>query len=374
MPHFKIKKEHEYIKIHELKDHACTVPFKHIEIHTSGSISACCHTWLPVWVGNLLTESVDEVINNGIRKEVQSLMRQGDFRLCNDHCPQLSTFLNGGTDYWDIVKLDELDPKLNWTAMHVGFSYDLSCNLQCPSCRDGLIMWDPYDKEDINGQRVRQIHEKVKELVSVLATQHSTVSLNITGSGDAFASPIYWEYLVELAEKGIPDNVVINLKTNGIMMTEENWLKIKPIWKNINYIEVSVDAATEEAYKIVRKNGNFKRLKNNLDTLDRLVVEGSFPNLYKWQSNIIIQRDNFRDLKPFMEWQLSYESKPVIWTNLLAQWGHISDERFKGMAVWQDGHVNREELIEILKDPIFKNPQIKLGNMSSLVTSPQSDE
>lgn len=153
------------------------------------------------------------------------------------------------------------------------------------------------------------------------------------------------------------------------MMTEENWLKIKPIWKHITYIEVSVDAATEEAYKIVRKNGNFKRLKNNLDTLDRMVLEGCFPKLYAWQSNIIVQRDNFRDLKPFVEWQLSYKSKPIIWTNLLAQWWHIPDERFKGMAVWQEGHINRGELIEILKDPIFKDSQIKLGNMSSLVYS-----
>lgn len=368
MPHFIVRKESDYVNADKLKNYACSVPFKHIEIHSSGAVSACCHTWLPVWVGNLLDESAQEVIDNQMRRDVQDMMRCGDFRLCNDQCPQLSEFLNGNDNYWDIVPIEKLNKKLDETPMHVGFSYDLSCNLQCPSCRDGLIMWDPYDPEDVNGQRVRQIHEKVKELVNILVTQHKQVSLNITGSGDAFASPIYWEYLVELAEKGFPDNIIINLKTNGIMMTEENWNKIKPLWKHINYIEVSVDAATEEAYKIVRKNGNFKRLKNNLDVLDRMVNEKCFPNLYKWQSNIIVQRDNYKDLKPFMEWQLSYKSKPVIWTNLLAQWGHIPDERFKGMAVWQDGHVNREELIEILKDPIFKNPQIKLGNMSSLVS------
>jgi hypothetical protein len=37
------------------------------------------------------------------------------------------------------------------------------------------------------------------------------------------------------------------------------------------------------------------------------------------------------------------------------------------MAVWQEGHVNRDELVEILKDPVFKNNQIKLGNMTSLL-------
>lgn len=368
MANFIIKPESLYTNAKNLSKHACAVPFKHIEIHTSGAVSACCHTWLPMWVGNLLEDSVDDVINNTIRKQIQDEMRQGNFACCNDQCPQLSSFLNGNYDYWDIVKKEDLNKKLKETPMHIGFSYDVSCNLQCPSCRDGLIMWDPNNPEDADGQRVRKIHDKVKELVSVVATQHETVSLNITGSGDAFASPIYWEYLVELAEKGVPKNVVINLKTNGIMMTEEYWLKIKPLWKHINYIEVSVDAATEESYKIVRKNGNFKRLKNNLDTLDRMILDKCFPNLYKWQSNIIVQRDNYKDLKAFVEWQLSFKSEPRIWTNLLAQWGHISDERFKGMAVWQEGHVNRDELIEILKDPIFKHPQIKLGNMSSLVS------
>lgn len=57
----------------------------------------------------------------------------------------------------------------------------------------------------------------------------------------------------------------------------------------------------------------------------------------------------------------------IPWTNLIAQWHHMSDEEFKDMAIWQDENPMQAELIEILKDPIFKNPKIKLGNMSSLV-------
>lgn len=368
MANFKLKPESEYVNSDKLKNFACATPFLHYEVHTSGAVSACCHTWLPAWVGNALYNTTDEIINDGIRQELQAQMRQGKFTGCNDMCPQLNSFLSGGKDYWDIVPIEKLDEKIKSSEIHIGFSYDISCNLQCPSCRDELIMWDPKDPTDSYGLRVNQVHERVKELVSTLMQTNSRVSLNITGSGDAFASPTFWGYLVELSESGLPDNVVINLKTNGIMMTEENLVKIKPLWKHFNYIEVSVDAATEERYKIVRKNGNFKRLKNNLDTLDNLIYTGQFPNLGGWQTNIIVQRDNYKDLKQFIEWQLSYKSKPKIWTNLLAQWGHISDERFKGMAVWQDGHIDKGELMDILKDPIFKHPRIKLGNMSSLIT------
>ena len=63
MPKFIIKSESQYPNAKNLCNYACSVPFKHIEIHTSGAVSACCHTWLPKWVGNLLTDSPQEVIS-----------------------------------------------------------------------------------------------------------------------------------------------------------------------------------------------------------------------------------------------------------------------------------------------------------------------
>lgn len=352
----------------DLKKYACIVPFKHIEIHSQGHVSACCHTWLPTWVGNFLTDSVDDVINNLGRKRIQDDMSIGEFNHCNDQCPQLNTFLNGGKNYWDIIPIQDLNKTLKHATMNVGFSYDLSCNLQCPSCRTRLIVWRPDDPTDVDGQRINTIHTKVKELVQFLLTQHELVNLNITGSGDAFASPLYWNYLVELASQPVPDNLRITLKTNGVMMTEENWKDIEPLWPIISYVEVSVDAASEDVYKVVRKNGNFKKLQKNLEVFDRMVADGCFPNLTNWQTNFIVQRDNYFELKEFVNWQLQFKSKPLIWTNLIAQWYHMDSSTFNKMAIWQEGHVNRSEFLVILKDPIFKNPQIKLGNLSSFVS------
>lgn len=368
MPEYKIHPKSFYLDADSrLSKMACTVPFKHIEIHTSGQVSACCHTWLPKWVGNVLTETSQEIINNVTRLEIQEGMREGNFTYCNDQCPQLSSFLTGDNEYWDIVNKNNLDERLRKTAMHVGFSYDPSCNLQCPSCRDNLIYYDPFNPDDSRGRHIKQIHEKVKDLIDILLTLHPTVSLNITGSGDAFASPLYWDYLLELAKKPVANNLRLTLKTNGVLMTEQNLQEIRSLWPHITYIEVSVDAYNEDTYKIVRKNGNFKKLKKNLTFLDTMIHEKNFPNLHGWQTNFIVQKDNYKELKEFVDWQLQYKSKPKIWTNLLAQWYHMSDEKFKTMAVWHEEHVNRDELIEILKDPIFKNPQLKLGNMGSLV-------
>jgi pyruvate-formate lyase-activating enzyme len=368
MPEFKINPKSFYENPDEkLEKKACIVPFKHIEIHAGGQISACCHTWLPQWVGNILLDSTEDVIKNANRVLIQENMKQGRFDNCNDQCPQLNSLLSGEKNYWDIVPIKKLNEKLEKATMNVGFSYDLSCNLQCPSCRNEMIYWDPFDPDDHRGRHIAQIHDKVKELISVLVEEHHIVNLNITGSGDAFASPLYWSYLKELAAGPIPKNLRINLKTNGVLMTEKHWQEIEPLWNYINYVEVSVDAFTEETYKIVRKNGNFKKLKNNLECFDQMVYNGCFGNLSGWQTNFIVQKDNFNELKDYTEWQLSYISEPVIWTNLLAQWHHIPDDKFKVMAIWQEDHIDRDKLIEILKDPIFLHPRIKLGNMTSLL-------
>ena len=350
-----------------LSNLSCTVPFTHIEIHARGEVSACCHTWLPKWVGNLLTDTAQEVLDNAERKRIQDNMRYGRFNDCNDQCPQLNSILSGKKDYWDIVPISQLDKTLKTAVINIGFSYDISCNLQCPSCRTKLIVWKPDDPTDIDGQRILQIHNRVKDLVKILLDQGRKVSLNITGSGDAFASPLYWNYLLELASAPISNNLIINLKTNGVMMTEENLKDIKALWPRIGYLEVSVDAVNEDTYKIVRKNGNFKKLKRNLEVFDQLKLDGHFPNMYDWQTNFIVQKDNYKELAEFVKWQLTFKSKPKIWTNLLAQWHHINNDTFSKMAVWQDSHPEYNNLVEILKDPIFKSPQLKLGNMSSLL-------
>jgi MoaA/NifB/PqqE/SkfB family radical SAM enzyme len=372
MPNFITKPKSMYKNPDEkLSRVGCIVPFNHLEIHISGKVSACCQTWLPTWVGNLLTDDIDSIINNADRKKIQDDMRKGVFDHCNDLCPQLNSYLHDKdkSQYgFNIIPIENLNEHVNTLQTVIYFSYDPSCNLQCPSCRHELIVWDPNNLTSPKSKNLVTIHNKVKELVLELLKVRNRVTLSITGSGDPFASPIYWEYLIELSQMNpIPENLVIYLQTNGIMMTSEYWEKIKPLWPHIGFVNVSVDAATEDTYKIVRKNGNFKKLQKNLNILDQMFMDKCFPNLEGWQTNFIVQRDNFKELKQFVEWQLEFKSKPWIWTNLIAQWYHLSDAQFNSMAVWQENHPDRSELIEILKDPIFQNSQLKLGNMNALM-------
>ena len=346
---------------------SCTVPFKRFTILRNGRVVACCLNWLPVDMGNLLTDTVEEIINNPAKLKIQDNLRKGIFSDCTDHCHHLSAFLSNKTDVWPIIPIEALDRSLQNSKMIIQFSYDLSCNLQCPSCRDKLIYWDPEDENDINGQTIKKIHERVKELVNVLLERGDRVLLQITGSGDPFASPLYWNYLLELASKPVHKNISIQLDTNGILMTEENLIKIKPLWSHISRINFSIDAATENTYKIIRKNGNFTKLQKNLNMLDELIAQGSFPNLTGWQTNFIVQQANYKELEEFVAWQLSLKSKPQISLSLIEHWFHMSNDKFKSMAIWNTIHPERAKLIEILKNPIFKHTQIR-GNILGVIS------
>lgn len=343
----------------------CTVPFRTIEIHGNGQISLCCYTWLPEFCGNILTDSPQEILDNAQRQEILTGMQQGRFDHCTDHCPRISQFLTSGFNP-EIVPRNSLSAAVNQLFYHIYLTYDDSCNLQCPSCRKNLIVHKLNDAHNPKVKKLVNIHDKVKQLIQLLLDQGHEVQLNITGSGDPFASPLYWNYILELASQPLHPRLSLALCTNGVLMTAANWLAIRSLWPQIASINVSIDAANEETYKIVRKNGNFTQLKQNLDHLDSMIAAGDLPNLRTWTNNFIVQRDNFRELKQFTEWQLSYKSLNLIWTNLIAQWSHLSDEEYKDMAIWQQGNLLRSELIDILRDSIFDDPRIYLGNMSTL--------
>jgi molybdenum cofactor biosynthesis enzyme MoaA len=148
-------------------------------------------------------------------------------------------------------------------------------------------------------------------------------------------------------------------------MNEERLLPV--IRELTDFINISVDAATESTYNKVRKGGAFKKLMNNVRDFDERVIRGEFARIRGWQLNFIVQEDNFREIVPFAEWALSHKTATNIWFNLIADWGHLSKQAFEKKAVWMKDHPCHGEFLEILKSPVLKDPKIQLGNMTSYI-------
>ena len=356
---FLIKSEKDYNKpASYLKDFGCVRISRYLEIHASGSISICCHTWLPEDCGNILTDSILDIINNTKRLQMISDMDKGEFSNCNDHCPFISALLSDKKEAVNfIVPLTSLSSYKKTFPLVINFSYDTSCNLQCPSCRNKLILHKVGENEQIV-----KIHAKVETLIDYLLEQGENLILNITGSGDAFASPTYWQYLKTLSTKNPGDNLKIKLMTNGILMTAERWNQIQPLWDNIMHIGVSIDAFHSETYSKIRVNGSKNTLDNNLEVLNEMIKNKSFKNLTGWQTNFTVQKDNYKELKEYVNWQLSYDQISTIFFNYIDQWSHLDDIMYDRLNI---DSVDKILLKEILSDEIFNNEKVMLGNINS---------
>lgn len=355
--HYQLRQPEEY-KYPEtiLRDYGCAQLSKYFEIHPNGDISLCCFSWLPKFFGNILDQTPEEIFNNPERLGLINDMTKGLYTECTDHCPFISSLLSGKT--YPNSYLVPLDKLIDDMPIVINFSYDQSCNLQCPSCRNDLILYKLGDNTKLDN-----IHTGVRKFVEYLVSQGHQVALKITGSGDAFGSPTYWNFLKELA-KNPNESISLRLHTNGILMNEERLNIIKPIWHTIQQINVSVDAATEDTYEIVRKGGSLQKVRTNLDTLNELIARGHFPNMHSFMTNFTVQQRNYREVKEFLEWQLGYSNINTVYFSLMQQWGHLSSERF--VKEFELSDVEKRELGRIISDSMFDNQKVILGNLYSL--------
>jgi len=372
------------------------VPYYQFQIFADSTVEVCCQSWMRKPIGKLLENTAEEIINSPILAHIQQDMLEGKYSYCNDACPFLPKLIldqpeNGGSGgpekitpaNWSPIipntKLKEQLKKLNYVVF---LNFDFSCNLQCPSCRSELI----HDSSKKNPERYKQLdmlQRKAEEMVYLLLKRDNaeSVSINMTGSGDPFASEVHWECLLRLNEViHQPEyaKLQIHLQTNGILMTPERMEKIKNLWPYLGYISVSVDATTQDTYSIVRKGGKLESVLKNLKWLDEKICNKEIsvpcsPNgparQTGWCVNFVVQKQNYKEMADFAKYHLQAKSLNKVWYNLIADWQVLFDNvnYFDTKAIWKDNHPEHLEFLEILRDPVFKDPRVDVGSMISLL-------
>jgi sulfatase maturation enzyme AslB (radical SAM superfamily) len=387
---FKIKPDHN-LSLEGLKTHTCMVPYYQFQIYDDGSVEACCSTWMSKKLGNFYTDTAKKILESPILQHIKNDMSEGKWSYCTDACPHLIQFLKSSTTnvkqngWGPIVEKDKLQELVKNMKYEIYFNFDRSCNLQCPSCRLG-IEHVSSTKDPEKYSKLEILQKQTEDLVELLLEKNdlSGVAVNITGSGDPFASELYWKYLLKLNELVLQPKykkLTIRLQTNGLLLTPDRFTKIKNLWKHIDWIAVSVDATTQETYSIVRKGGKLTNVLSNLMWLDELVsnnevgisaemtVDNKFQKLF-WIVNFVVQAENYKEMADFARYHLQHKTIKHIWYNLIADWGHLNAlgvHVFSSKAIWMSNHPEHQNFLNILKDPVFKNPKVDIGSMSAFI-------
>jgi len=321
----------------------------------------CCPSWLETPIGNLQTQSVEEIWNGKKAQEIRRSILDGSFRYCNfSRCPFLQTVTEPVQRVEDVADEDlkaVIENQLTilpYGPREINCSYDRSCNLSCPSCREELIV------ETKNRRQILDVQAKIN--TEALKDAHL---LYITGSGDSFGSPFFREWLQTMKREDMPNLQKMHLHTNGLLWTPKMWGTIsEEIQKLIKSAEISIDAATAETYSVNRRGGSFERLLKNLEFIGSLRTNGPL----EWLGiSMVVQENNFMEMPGFVTLGKRFHADTVYFSQLV-NWGTFSDEEFRKRAVHLPKHPRHKELIELIQSDIFGDPVVYLGNLTDLAT------
>lgn len=325
----------------------CTIPFEYAQIDDTGDVYPCCPSKFKLVIGNLSANTLHEIWNSKAALAVRKSIINRTFRYCDyEACEylkegEIKQNENITKDKYKDLKLVELN-SMDTVPKIINLSYDRSCNLACPTCRV-----DMYRPQMDDNESTARIHHNIFD-----SELHGTQRLIISGNGDPFASRIYMDLLRNFDQKKYPD-VKIKIQTNGLLLTPKKWNSIEKSHAAIDWITVSIDAATEETYKINR-GGNFGKLLKNLEFIGELKKNDKIKLFF---INFVVQANNYKEIKPFIDLGLKYGCD-LIEFQCIENWGTYSPKAFKKVAVHMKSHPEHKEFLKVLNDPILADPAV----------------
>jgi MoaA/NifB/PqqE/SkfB family radical SAM enzyme len=230
----------------------------------------------------------------------------------------------------------------------LNLSYDRTCNLSCPTCRTDTFIAKGKERD-----KYFALTENV--VLPLLRTAELTF---VTGSGDPFVSRVYRHVLKTVADHPHEfPHLKFNLMTNGLLLTRAEWDRYEGLAGRINQINISVDAATPETYRIVRRGGEFSELLPNLHFAGELVRSGAINNLIL---NFVVQSTNFREMPAFVDLAHAVGATRVIFQRL-TNWGTFSPEIYASQCVFHASHPKYSDFLAVLSDPRLRDPIVDQG-------------
>jgi MoaA/NifB/PqqE/SkfB family radical SAM enzyme len=306
--------------------------------------------------GNAFASTADAW--NGDRAQaIRGSILDGSFRHCDkSRCPAIQEAT--------LPQIADLDPtneieaaileghiNLLWLPKKIDLSHDKSCNLSCPSCRTEMIVLKERERDELVERTERHLLPLLREADYV----------NITGSGDPFASKAFRNLLARLSAQDFP-NLKIQLASNAVLFDEAAWAQMDHLRGRISQLHISIDAATPETYAVLRRGGDWDRLMRNLTFLAGLHAEGAFGSM---KLVFVMQEMNFEEMPAFVRLARSL-GKVGTHFSALQNWGTYSDGDYMARAIHLPDHPRHRELRAVLARAEFDGADVVLGDLSSL--------
>ena len=326
----------------------CKRPFTSCEVSYKGEVIICCHDWLPLSIGNVLTNTMQEIWSGEKAEALRNSITDGSYRYCNNQTCLYLISKDG-----ELIDKSEFQNPNNSLPTTVLFSVDESCNLYCPSCRTEKI-------GQLEGEHRNTALEIVRNTIRQLCNKphNNSILIGFDGRGEVFNSQVYKEIFETeflFSNLDLWPNIRFRILTNGVMMTEKIQTRHAKIFNRIEGISVSIDAGNEESYNKVRLGGNWSLLWKNLDYL--YTTQKHRPvSSFDWAWQVVLQADNYESIPELIQLAYNYpERLPLIVISPILNWGTFSPEVFLEKTVMNKESEKYKRLKQILSTPLVKN-------------------
>ncbi len=329
----------------------CSVPFEFVYLDHHGNLNPHCEGLVDCSMGNLKENDFFDVWNSDTAQKIRESILDQSFQFCDEkRCFALrerklpnAEKINNQV-HRDIIKNKLIVLKKGPKA--VNFGYDCTCNLNCQSCRKEYFV----SHDDLKAEEA--VHQK-----AISKYLKDTKRLILSGMGDPFASRLYRKFLKDFNTKEFPA-LKIQIVTNGLLLTQNLWKTLSNCYGAIDKISISFDAATEKTYKKIR-GGDFKTLIKNMEFISRIRQKNLIKDLC---IDFVVQASNYKEMKLFVEMGKEFKCDYVAFKHI-DNWGTYTEEEFKDIAVHNPSHPEHSDFLEILADPVMKDPIVWLRNL-----------
>ncbi len=344
----------------DLRDKFCHMPFTELATGYKGdAFACCCPAWVPFPIGNVFTApSAEAVWNSEAAVEIRRSILDGDFRYCSRTlCSYIAAQkLPRKDDITDPTLRGYIDRRkmvLDDVPQMVQLNHDPTCNLACPSCRTEIIAAKAEEQDT---------YARAAERVILPLLQRVSGQSYISGGGEAFASKHYRSILAALNRVDYPD-LYLHLITNGLLITPQRWSEYPHLPEMLDVLSVSIDAACPETYERLRRPAKWAALMSNLEVMAEMRRS---QKIRRFQINFVVQEENYREMLDFVALGRGF-AVDNIWFQRLTNYGAFDEGTFRRADVTSPGHPEHAALLDILRDPLLKQPGIDIEMLMPLL-------
>ncbi|QSZ41229.1 hypothetical protein GJV85_03570 [Sulfurimonas aquatica] len=323
----------------------CSRPWTHMYVGPDGVVKNCSWIKFPEGnLGNLVDSSVEELWNGDMIKNIRDSIEDGSYKYCDEEsCPLL------GNDSLPDLSSEELKnavkkDSLNNFPIEFNMAYDYVCNHACPTCRDTV-----FKSDKVYTNKIDKIEN---ELLPYL---DNAILIMASGNGDLFSSKSMLNMLGAAQPKN--KDCVILLETNGALI-ESKWDKIKHLEDYQIHAVVTPNSYEEETYTLL--TGGIASYQTTMDSLKFLAKLRLENKVSKIKLNMVVQDTNFREIPSFVDRSINEFNADIVQLKPVLRWWRLSedDADYNRRNVRSPLHPSHKEFIDVINDPICKNPKV----------------